>query len=161
MYKINYLPSQSSKSDDCSMIYINNARITILTDSLFRIEVNKDKIFEDKATQSVLYRNLDKVDYKVKADKRYLFVETNKVILKFDKKALKAKTITFKDSMKVSKCNNANNLKSTKRTLDQTWGKVKLDNGLISLDGVAIYDDSASLIIEENGDDLFFININV
>ena len=152
MYKINYLPSQSSKSDDSSMIYINDARITILTDSLFRIEVNKDKIFEDKATQSVLYRNLDKVDYKVKADKRYLFVETNKVILKFDKKTLKAKTITFKDSMKVSKCNNANNLKSTKRTLDQTWGKVKLDNGIISLDGVAIYDDGLSLIIEENGD---------
>ena len=152
MYKINYLPSQSSKSDDSSMIYINDARITILTDSLFRIEVIKDKIFEDKATQSVLYRNLDKVDYKVKADKRYLFVETNKVILKFDKKTLKAKTITFKDSMKVSKCNNANNLKSTKRTLDQTWGKVKLDNGIISLDGVAIYDDGLSLIIEENGD---------
>ena len=31
-------------------------------------------------------------------------------------------------------------------------GKVKLENGIMSKDGVAIYDDSNSLIIEQNGD---------
>lgn len=152
MYKLNYLASESSKSIDSNFIYINNARITLLTDSLFRIEVNKDKVFEDRATQSIIIRNLEKVEYTIKANKKYLFIETSKVILKFDKDSLKAKTITFKDNNKVSKCNNSHNLKSTKRTLDQSIGKVKLDNGIMSLDGVAIYDDSASLIVEDNGD---------
>ena len=152
MYKLSYLGNQSPKSNDSNFIFINDARITLLTDSLFRIEANKDRIFEDRATQSIIIRNLDKVDYKVKANKRYLFIETSKVVLKFDKKSLIAKTITFKESNKVSKCDNSNNLKSTKRTLDQSWGKVKLENGIMSLDGVAVYDDSSSLIIEENGD---------
>lgn len=140
------------KALDSSIIFVNDTRITLLTDSLFRIETNKDKVFEDRATQSIINRKLEKVEYKVKATTKYLFIETNKVILKFDKKSQKALTVTFKENNVTSKVNNKNNLKSTKRTLDQSFGKERLDNGIMSLDGVAVYDDSNSLILEANGD---------
>ena len=140
------------KALNSSIIFVNDTRITLLTDSLFRIETNKDKIYEDRATQSIINRKLDEVEYKVKSSKKFLFIETSKVVLKFNKKKQKALTVTFKDNNTTSKVNNKNNLKSTKRTLDQSFGKERLDNGIMSVDGVAVYDDSNSLILEANGD---------
>ena len=61
MFKFNDLPSQSPVALSSQYIYVNNARITVLTDCLFRIETSDNKIFEDKATQSIINRKLKEV----------------------------------------------------------------------------------------------------
>ena len=43
------------------------------------------------------------------------------------------------------------NLKGTRRTLDVTFGGVKLGDGIISRNGVALVDDSASLTLLSDG----------
>ena len=43
------------------------------------------------------------------------------------------------------------NLKGTRRTMDMTFGKVRLEDGIVSRFGVAVMDDSKSLIIKPDG----------
>ena len=43
------------------------------------------------------------------------------------------------------------NLKGTRRTLDATFGKVPLDNGLITKDGAFLLDDSTSFLFDDEG----------
>ncbi|MFW5780012.1 MAG: TIM-barrel domain-containing protein, partial [Bacillota bacterium] len=45
------------------------------------------------------------------------------------------------------KCHSCKNLKGTRRTLDFTVGRVPLQKGLLSSDGVAVHDDSKSLLL--------------
>ena len=47
--------------------------------------------------------------------------------------------------------NPRNNLKGTARTLDGTFGPIPLKDGVVSKDGVALLDDSKSLILQDDG----------
>ena len=51
-------------------------RFTILSESLIRIEYNKNGIFEDRPTELVWYRNFEKPEFTVKQDAKYLEIET-------------------------------------------------------------------------------------
>ena len=133
------------------MVFFNNTRITVLTDNLFRIETQQDRIFEDGATQAFWFRDLPVVSYEVKENKDFLFIKTSEVVLRISKKTEKPLDVKFLKENIVSKCNNSNNLKSTKRTLDMSFGKEILDDGIMSLDGVSVVDDSKSLIVKDDG----------
>ena len=63
-YKVNISP----KPDNSHFVVDGNCRFTVLCDGLIRIEYDKDKTFEDRATQVVLNRNFDSVKFQVKKD---------------------------------------------------------------------------------------------
>lgn len=129
-----------------NMIVKEGYRITILTPSLARLEVQEDGKFNDQATQVFWNRNLPVVDYKISEDLASLQVTTSKVTFYYDKNA---KTITkVLLNNKWVACDNKNNLGGTCRTLDFRIGAVGIGNGLLSRDGVSVYEDDSLLLVE-------------
>ena len=147
----NLIAATSPLCDAEQTVTGGNFRISVLTSELIRVEVNDEGKFLDLATQSIWFRNLGKVQYEVKEEKNRLYIITDKITLCFSKSAGKVLYIQFKDSKKKIKCTNRNNLKGTARTLDYTFGAKPLRNGIMSTEGVAVFNDSKSLVLDTEG----------
>ena len=134
-----------------------NARFTVLTPEMIRIEYSDKGMFEDRATFAVINRSLDVPPFEKKEDNDFLYINTEKLSLKYrkdskitpDSTAPQNLTITFsnegKDVTWFPGKSDALNLKGTCRTLDGSDGDNKrsqLENGLISRSGWAVIDDS-------------------
>ncbi|MEG0826298.1 MAG: glycoside hydrolase family 31 protein [Bacilli bacterium] len=147
-----------------SIIKDNNGkfRFTIITESLIRIEYNKDGLFEDRPTQLVWFRNHPKPNYQIKEDKKYLEIETRYFKLYY----IKGKNIQG------TKINPSQNLKIELKNSDRVWyyghpevrnygapsealetnnKKSKIKKGLFSSDGFVSIDDSKTKIMSELG----------
>ena len=59
------------------------ADLLVLCDGLIRIEYDKDKTFEDRATQVVLNRNFDSVKFQVKKDEEKIIIITDRITLTY------------------------------------------------------------------------------
>lgn len=118
-------------------------RITVLTPYLARVEVQKDNIFTDEATQHVLNRNFPEVDYRVQTQGKTLLIDTGEVIFNFDGKRINYAHI---DGKWVA-CDNKGNLGGTCRTLDMRAGRVKLSPGVLSKTGVSVLTDDGICLI--------------
>ena len=138
----------SGKTQD-SQIYIRkNLRISVLTSRLIRIENNPDGIFCDMPTQVVLNRNFDTPSVTVSDNNSGFTVKTDDAAFIFssDGKLERVDMESMSDDNFIK-----GNLKGTRRTLDMTAGKVKIEDGILSRNGVAIMDDSVSLVLLEDG----------
>jgi len=144
-----------------NIVFFKDYRITVLADRLFRIELDSEKIFTDKATQSVWYRDAKKQDFKVKTFADKIEIKTDKVTLVVNTDY--AKSYAVIDGKKV-KLTNKGNLLGTYRTLDCCRGpyetidystgeerKITLGYGVCSRTGVAVIDDVKSLILDDDG----------
>ncbi len=132
-----------------NVILANNVKITVLTPEMLRVEYSADKKFTDLPSQSIWYRNFGKVDFTyetkvditiVKTASTEFYVNCHSGLFQYAK--YNDKKLTY---------SKANNLKGTTRTLDQTYGPKELDDGVISTDGVSIYDDSKTLLLNDDG----------
>ena len=133
-------------------------RVTVLADRLFRIEKDVQKVFCDQATSKVWYRDLAPVDFSVRETATSLEINTGAVLLHIEEDLENG--YVFLGGKKVP-LDNRNNLKGTCRTLDNCDGewvlegegkrRLKLDNGILSRDGVAIVDDSTALLLLDDG----------
>ncbi|MDD3187608.1 MAG: glycoside hydrolase family 31 protein [Bacilli bacterium] len=136
-------------------------RITIITESLLRIEYDDNGIFEDRPTELVWYRNHPKPAYNIKEDSKYLEIETKYFKLYYSKEK----------PFSGSKINPTQNLKIELKNSDRVWyyghpevrnygtsaeslenKNKKLKKGLFSGDGFVSMEDSANKIIQENGE---------
>lgn len=135
----------------------NTCRITVLTPCLFRVEVSPSGTFCDHATQRVWYRDLPPVSFTLEEGEG-LTVTTARAQLHIRE--------PFGDSFVLLgdrriPLTNRGNLGGTCRTLDNCDGKwrlcddgkepVRLDHGILSKTGVAVFDDSASLLLADDG----------
>ena len=148
MSKLNaqFIVNTNSKTDEKNILVLEDVRISVILPGVIRIEKGA---FCDKPTQSFWYRNFGKINFTSEK-------QGNKVIIKTDEaefciNASSGKPLWAKRDGLTSKCNNKNNLKGTARTLDQAKGEVKLLDGVVSLDGAAVVDDTASLVLEADG----------
>lgn len=135
------------KTNENYVIVTKYFRISFLSERLFRIET---KSYLDEATQIIINRQVNKdfeIDFKELEDAYEFITSAIKVIV--GKKG-EVRVIALNDTFKVIKNFKKSNLKGTARTLDGVNGSCKLSDGIISLDGVAILDDSNSLIVYEN-----------
>ena len=142
-------------------IKYDNLRFSILTDRIIRIEYDPENEFDDRPTQLIWNRNLATVDYDVDYGSNNIIIETEKIKLKYKKRAEKAENKLNKNNLKISlKENdeewfygkkNKGNLKGTYRTLDGIDGEVELDKGLLSKSGWAVIDDRDSLVFNDGG----------
>ncbi len=139
-----------SKTDSKYIFIKNNVRFSVLTPRLLRVEYDKNGIFTDEPTQAIINRNFDKPEFKVIEDNNCVIIVTTRTMFKYDTAKHRMLGISLKGGKTLNKFNK-NNLKGTYRTLDATIGEIKLGDGLMSRDGVAVYDDSKSLILNENG----------
>lgn len=121
-------------------------RITVITPELIRIE---RKVFCDKPTQTVLHRDLGEVDFNASVTNGFIIVKTEMCKFTVDKYG-KLREVVLSDGRIIKKFTRGN-LKGTRRTLDVTFGRVKLNDGIMSRDGVALIDDSSSFVLMPDG----------
>ena len=134
-----------------------NARFTILTPEMVRIQYSKKALFEDRATFAVVNRNLPVPQFSTERKDGYLYIKTNVLTLKYQLggeigyATPSDKVLSISFDMNGRKVlwypgkDDAMNLKGTTRTLDGQIGdnkRVEMENGLLSRAGWSIIDES-------------------
>ena len=155
-------PCDPKTAEDCTFS-ADGVRFSVLTPALLRVEVSRDGTFCDEPTQSVWFRSFDKPKFTVTQDKDAVTIKTDAAAFCFSLAQKRMKKIVLADGRAVTDFKKGN-LKGTCRTLDQTNGFARLGQGVVSRSGVAVLDDSDTLILtkdvtfkQRNGEtDLYF-----
>ncbi len=145
-----FVPKNNGKAKESQIILLNKCRITVIADRLIRVEHNGKNIFTDKPTQTVICRDIGDVKYNFSVEKGTVKIVTAKAAFCYNFKKQKMESISLADGSCVTDFEKGN-LLGTCRTLDMTAGKTKLEKGLVSTSGVAVLDDSKSLVLEADG----------
>ena len=130
-------------------------RFTILTDGLLRFEWSEDGKFEDRASTFAINRELAVPDFYVWDRGHGIEVVTKRFHVTYDKKKFSAEG--FKINLKGNVTGSwtygqeISNLGGTTRTLDGVNGRTGLGPGVLSRDGIAVLDDSKSMLFESDG----------
>ncbi|MDR3186510.1 MAG: DUF5110 domain-containing protein [Christensenellaceae bacterium] len=140
--------SLSSAANAKQTVIIGSARFSIITPILLRVEIAEDGVFTDGPTQIVWTRDVGEFPYTVTDSQKQILIKTDVVEFKFDKRKKSINYVVIDGTP--LKCNNRKNLKGTKRTLDMSFGKEKLSDGIIGANGVSVMNDD-SLLINEKG----------
>ncbi len=127
-----------------------NTRFTVITPCLLRVEVQSKGKFCDEPTQSVWFRDFCEPEFKVNESRDTIEIKTTKANFLYSLKAQKMLRIKLRDGRVVTNYTSGN-LKGTCRTLDITAGVITLNDGVCSRNGVAILDDSKTLVLKEDG----------
>ena len=122
-------------------------RITVLTSRMLRLETGH---FTDMPTQCVWNRDFPKPSYKTMQNRTIFTIETEEVTFMIDVARKQMSGIILKDGTFIKEFEK-DNLLGTARTLDNINGAVKLEKGIMSRSGVAVMDDSHSLLLGRNG----------
>lgn len=128
----------------------DNVRFTVLTPCLLRVETQSRGKFCDEPTQSVWFRDFCKPEFKVNESSGTIEIKTTKANFLYNLKTKKMVRIKLRDGRVVTNYK-AGNLKGTCRTLDITAGVITLGDGVCSKNGVAILDDSDTLVLKDDG----------
>ena len=157
LFAQNYEP----KADDKAVVTIGNARFTVLTSRLVRMEWAEDGVFEDRATLGVVNRLLPVPEFKASKTSKKLTIKTSDL------------TLTYKNTGKFSSDNlsvefklngkkagwtygmsDEDNLLGTCRTLDLCDGETTMDpfdKGVASRAGWAVLDESERHVFVPTG----------
>ena len=139
-----------SKTDRENTAIINNLRVSVLTAELIRVEYIDGGSFCDMPTQCVWFRNFDSPEFEMSETDSTVSVKTEACLFVISKRNGSLKSVTLSGGRQVKNFKKGN-LKGTRRTLDGTYGKVSIEDGILSKNGVALLDDSKSLVILPDG----------
>ena len=148
-------PKPTPKANPAAIIHEGNARFTVLTSRLIRLEFDPQKNFEDHASQVFLYREQIVPEFHTWRHDGWLHIETEHIHLSFTENGRfhwRDLNIVLKQTGKTWHYSypDHGNLGGTVRTLDSTDGRLSFPDGLVSRSGWAVVDDSLSLIFDEN-----------
>lgn len=142
-----------------SVVVCGNARFTVLTARLLRLEWSPTGEFTDFATFAFPNRRANRPPpFTVREDGEQIWIETRSLTLTyrlhsgaFTSENL-AITLHVGDEPRTWRPGqrDSGNLGGTRRTLDFTGGDVPLEPGLISRDGWAVFDDSTGVVLQPN-----------
>ncbi len=141
----------SPAAHEGSSVVFKDTRFTVITPCLLRVETQKDSNFCDEPTQSVWFRDFCKPEFQVKEAEDVVEIKTAKANFLYSLKKKKMLRIKLLDGRTVTDYKEGN-LKGTCRTLDITAGIIKIGDGICSRNGVALLDDSDTLVIKEGGE---------
>lgn len=145
MLKNSLIAKTQGKANDNQIKIIDNVRITYLTSRMLRVEVGN---FTDDASYAVWFRKFDVGYFHVMKVGCDINVETDDIILVIRNK--KPYSVFLKNTRKTELFSKQKNLKGTYRTLDNCYGKILLNDGLITQNGVYLFKDT-SVLLNENG----------
>ena len=144
--------ADNPKADAKAVVTSGNARFTVLTPQLIRMEWSADGQFEDRATLTFVNRETPVPEFKVRESKSKLTITTPALTLtylkngKFSDKNLKAVfTLNGREVVWTPGMENPQNLLGTTRTLDGADGsklKEPMEQGILSRAGWSLIDDS-------------------
>ena len=160
------LAQNNPVADPAAVVTEGNARFTVLTDRLVRMEWAEDGQFEDRASLAIVNRNLPVPSFSKSRSGKTLTIKTDALTLtykggRFDKDNLEVKfklngsTVTWFPGKE-----NKGNLRGTTRTLDGSKGfsqisfdTTELEEGILSRDGWTLVDESGRHLLEKDGSD--------
>lgn len=138
-------------------------RITLLDAGLVRLEHDPSGQFEDRASQMALHRDMPPVAHNV-VDGDLLEVHTDRLHLVYDRGPFTSRGLSvevkggvtsyhsvWRPGMDAPNLAADPNLGGTPRTLDLIDGRTDLGHGPLSRNGIAVLDDSATLLLEPDG----------
>ncbi|MDE6285223.1 MAG: DUF5110 domain-containing protein [Bacilli bacterium] len=159
-----FAPNKNITISDPQAVFTGaNYRITVLTERLIRLEMNKDGKFCDDPTLNVQNRKFPVPLFKVQQDEHYLVLTTKYFTLQYLKnKPFMGAKYAPDANLKVTLNNTdktwyyghpeVRNFKTTGISLDDFKNdKIRLDKGLYSTDGFVVLDDTGTLKIDEEG----------
>jgi alpha-glucosidase (family GH31 glycosyl hydrolase) len=138
-----------------SIVTAGEARFTVLTERLIRMEFSPQGRFEDRPSQIFWFRRQPAPKFTVKQGAT-LEIITPYLHLKYRSgKDFAPETLSVKVKAMGTAWNygdeDAANLKGTARTLDAVDGITPLETGLLSREGWVVVDDSCGLVFNEDG----------
>jgi len=145
-------------ADPRAVVTSGQARFTVLTPQLIRLEWSEDSTFEDHASLVFINRRLPVPSFTTRTEGEWLVIQTEKLVLRYKKNGRKFGErnleIRFElNGQKVSwhpGMSDTANLRGTVRTLDGVEGSIQLEPGLISKDGWALVDDSDRPLFDDS-----------
>lgn len=159
-YYINKETDLKTKKE--SIVLGNKYRFSMLTERLIRLEYSENGVFEDRSTQNVIFRNFERPVFVVNESDTLIQISTKYYTLSYVKNSnFSSGKLAPGGNLKVLLNETerswyyghpeARNFGTINYSLDNFSGNLKLDNGLYSLDGFCILDDSKSLVLDKNG----------
>ena len=150
-------------ADPAAQVVCGNARFTVLTDRIVRMEWSEDACFEDRATLAVINRRLPVPAFKSTLRNGELTIRTSALTLKysgngrFDKENLSVSFVMGgRKVVWTPGADASGNLMGTARTLDGCSGRdrlrrdVTMEPGVISRDGWAVVDESLRHVLQKD-----------
>jgi len=151
-----------------AMVTRGNARFTVLTPRLIRLEWSETGVFEDRCTYAFPTRYTDfPPEFTVDESDGALTIDTGALTLRYrlpqsvesvqsvDRFTAENLSITFTLNGNpvtwTPGAPNPANLRGTRRTLDECEGDAALDEGLLSRAGWSLFDDSKNVIFDDDG----------
>ena len=150
------LPAAAPRADTRCQVSGEHWRISVLTDGLFRLEWSPDGGFEDRASAFAVRRELPVPDVSVERRGHGVVVTTARARLRYDGRPFSAHGLVVEvlgaDAAGRWRYGEpTRDLGGTARTLDDADGAVPLEGGVVAPDGIAVIDDSASFLFDDDG----------
>jgi len=147
-----------SQPNPAAIVSGPNVRFTVLTDRLIRMEHSPSGVFENHASQAFWYRNQPVPAFDVVANEQRIEIETEHLHLSYRVTPQGFTSTTLQVIIKSmghiwhfgDHPFHSGNLGGTYRTLDEASGFVRPDPGLVATTGGASYDDSKSLVFNDD-----------
>ncbi len=149
------IPRQPA-ADEKAVLVAGQARFTVLTSRLIRLEYDPHGRFQDAASQTFWFRHQPVPAFESSEKDGRLHIQTAHLHLSYQT----GQPFT-PDSLTITLLENEmtwhygdtdpNNLRGTYRTLDTISGSTPLEPGLMSRSGWAVVDDSHTLVFREDG----------
>lgn len=144
-------------ADPRAVVVVGNARFTVLTSRLLRLEYSPEGKFEDRPSQAFWYRLQPVPEFAVRRSEGGVVIETEHLLLCYKDDGARFTPDSLFALLKMDGATwrfgdpETGNLGGTYRTLDEVDGAVDLEPGLVSRDGWTVVDDSASLVFDDDG----------
>ncbi len=136
----------------------NGYRITFLTSRLVRLEYQEENRFEDELTTCVRCRDFPEVEVACHRSAQGLELDTEHLHIVYNEGPFSAcgLSISVKGGLTVYHSTwrygeRFTTLGGTARTLDEADGRISVGDGVISRQGFSVLDDSASMLLTEDG----------
>ncbi|MCF3962072.1 glycoside hydrolase family 31 protein, partial [Streptomyces fuscigenes] len=152
MTLVQQFPSRPGAREE-AVLRGGHGRLTVLADGLVRLEWSPDGGFEDRASTLAVDRAFESPAFTAVEHGGVLEVSTSRFRLRWDREEFSpgGLTVSTPSGGLWRYGEPTGNLGGTGRTLDDADGRIALDGGVVSRRGVAVIDDSASFLFEEDG----------
>jgi alpha-glucosidase (family GH31 glycosyl hydrolase) len=145
-------------ADPANVLQGDRYRITVLDAGLVRLEYDESGTFEDRASQTAVHRAFPATDFTVTEKDGLLEIHTERLHLVYDKGpftthglSVQAKGGYHSNDSVWRYGTKTPNLGGTARTLDDIDGAIPLEDGVLAFNGVAVVDDSRTVLLEDDG----------
>ena len=144
-------------ADPQAMVIGPKVRFTVLTSRLLRLEYGPTGEFEDRPSQAFWYRKQPVPEFSVEEKNDRYTLTTSHLQLNYMASEAgftpETLSITLKESDAIWHFGDEDslNLLGTARTLDNIDGALRLEDGLLSRSGYAVYDDTPRLVFNTDG----------